>query len=63
MKIKELRELTNEQLEAKLTELRDKAFKQRLQLSLGQAGDTNNYGKTRKDIARVLTLLNEKKRS
>ena len=59
MKAKEIRALTLDEMEGKLTELRDKLFKQKIQKSLGQADNPFKIKSTKKDIARILTILNE----
>ncbi len=61
MKAKEIRELSVEELQGKLTELRDKAFRQRMQKSLGQIENPQALRETKKDIARILTVLTEKR--
>ncbi len=61
MKAKEIRSLTVDEMESKLAELQDKLFKQRFQKSLGQAENPNKLKETRKDIARILTILAEKR--
>ncbi len=63
MKAKEIRSLTESEIESKLAELQDKFFKQRIQKSLGQAENPHKIRDTRKDIARLLTILAEKKRT
>ncbi len=63
MKAKEIRSMTESEIEAKLAELQDKYFKQRIQKSLGQAENPQKIVVTKKDIARLLTILAEKKRS
>jgi len=61
MKAKEIRSLTVSEMENKLAELQDKLFKQRIQKSLGQAENPHKIKDTRKDIARLLTILAEKR--
>jgi large subunit ribosomal protein L29 len=61
MKAKEVRALTVDEMEGKLTELRDKLFKQKIQKSLGQADNPFKIKTTKKDIARIITILNEKR--
>jgi large subunit ribosomal protein L29 len=63
MKTKDIRIMNVNELEIKLTELKDKMFKQKIQKSLGQSETSNVVGKTRKDISKILTILTEKKRS
>lgn len=61
MKAKEVRSMTADEMENKLAELKDKLFKQKIQKSLGQADNPFKIRNTRKDIARILTILNEKR--
>ena len=60
MKVKELRELSTEQLEKKLAELKSELFNLRFQLAINQLENPNRIPEVRHDIARVLTLLREK---
>lgn len=61
MKAKEIRSMTESEIESKLAESQDKLFKQRIQKSLGQAEDPSKMKETKKDIARLLTILAEKR--
>ena len=60
MKISEIREMTSEQLDAKLKELKEELFNLRFQLAINQLETTNRIGEVKKDIARVMTVLNDK---
>ena len=60
MKVKELRELSVEQLEKKLAELKGELFNLRFQLAINQLENPNRIHEVRHDIARVMTLLREK---
>ena len=60
MKVKELRELSTEQLEKKLAELKNELFNLRFQLAVNQLENPNRIPEVRHDIARVMTLLREK---
>ncbi|MBO7292322.1 MAG: 50S ribosomal protein L29 [Clostridia bacterium] len=60
MKVKELRELSTEQLEKKLAELKSELFNLRFQLAINQLENPNRIPEVRHDIARVMTLLREK---
>ena len=62
MKAKEIRSMTVEEIENKVTELQDKLFKQKIQKSLGQADNLFKIRTTKKDIARMKTILTEKAR-
>ena len=57
MKMKELREMSVEQLQAKLTELRPELINLRFQHATAQLVKTASIPATKKDIARVLTAL------
>ncbi len=57
----ELRGKSVEELNNILTELLRDQFNHRMQKSTGQLGQTHVMSAVRKDIARVKTLINEKK--
>jgi large subunit ribosomal protein L29 len=59
MKAKELRELSAEELREKEQELGRELFNLRFQKATGQLGNTAMLGKTKKDLARVKTVLCE----
>ena len=61
MKTKDIRTMTREELEQKLKESQDKLFKQKLQKSLGQAENPYKIKETRRDIAKIITILSEKR--
>lgn len=63
MKGSELRDLDIEELEVKERELAEALFNLRFQHATGQLDNTAQLGKTRRDIARVKTILTEKRRS
>ena len=58
MKIKELRELSAEELKHREAELVDQLFKLRFQKSLGQLESPMKVKNIKRDIARIKTLLN-----
>jgi len=60
MKANELRALSKEELQKKLAELRKSLFDLRMKLRTGRLDSTADIGKTRKEIARTLTVLREK---
>lgn len=62
-KIKDLRSLTADELEAKLLELKKEQFNLRIQQSTGQLQNTANVRKVRRDIAKINTLLTERKKN
>ena len=56
MKASELRELTHEQLDDRLRELREELFNLRFQYATRQLTNTARIREVRRDIARVLTF-------
>ena len=60
MKATEIRELSVEQLEAKLKELKEELFNLRFQLAINQLDNPHRITAVKRDIARVMTVLNEK---
>lgn len=61
MKTSELREKSVEDLHKELTALLKEQFNLRMQRGSGQDVKPHLFGRTRKAIARVNTLINEKK--
>ena len=61
MKASEIRELSPEELHAKANELRGEAFNVKIKRSTGQLENTAKLGQLRRDIARVETVLREKR--
>ncbi|MBW2000137.1 MAG: 50S ribosomal protein L29 [Deltaproteobacteria bacterium] len=60
MKAKELRDLSLEELIEKEKELSQEIFNLRFQKATGQLGNTALLGKTRRDLARVKTIITER---
>ena len=60
MKASELKELTVEELQTKLTELKEELFNLRFQLAVNQLENTSRIGAVKKDIARVSTILRQR---
>lgn len=60
MKASELRDLTDEELRQKEAELKRKLFTLRFQVAMGQQDNTAALRETRRDIARVKTVLRER---
>ena len=56
----EMREKTDDELQASLLDLLKEQFNLRMQKSSGQLGQSHLLGQARRDIARVKTILNEK---
>ena len=61
MKPADLRDLSLEELDAKSTELRGEFFNARVKKATGQLENTARLKLLRRDIARVETLLREKR--
>jgi len=60
MKAKELRDKDSAALKKELDELLKAHFSLRMQLATQQLSNTSQLGKTRRDIARVRTVMAEK---
>jgi large subunit ribosomal protein L29 len=60
MKATELRNLTVEQLNEKLKELKTELFNLRFQHAINQLDNPHKIAEVKKDIARVMTILQEK---
>jgi large subunit ribosomal protein L29 len=60
MKIRELRDKTDEELLDEIEDLKEALFKLRLQKASGQLENENVIKETRHDIARCKTLLRER---
>ena len=61
MKAKELRDLNSEELIVKLNNFKSELFSLRFQLATGQLENTARIKMVKKDIARVKTILAERK--
>jgi large subunit ribosomal protein L29 len=59
MKASTLRDMTREELVQKLSEMREASFNLKFQQATGQLDNTAQLPKTRRDIARILTVLRE----
>src|SRR3989442_14294157 len=59
-RIQKLREVDTKELEVQQRELSEQIFRLRFQLSTGQAEALKRLRETRKDLARVKTLLRER---
>ena len=60
MNVAELRDLSVSELEARAKELEDQLFRMRLQQSLGQLDAPLKLRYTRRDLARIKTVITEK---
>ncbi|AKK10348.1 50S ribosomal protein L29 [Corynebacterium uterequi] len=56
----EFRELSNEDLTARLAEAKEELFNLRFQLATGQLTNNRRIGAVKRDIARILTILRER---
>ena len=63
IKASEIREMTEDEREQKLAELREDYFHLRFQDSIGQLTNKMKIRNIKKDIARILTVQNEVKRA
>jgi len=62
MKAKELQARSVEELERTVASLRDELFQFRFQNHTNRLDNTSQLKKTRRDLARVLTVLSQKRR-
>ena len=60
MKVKELRDMNGEQLNAKLADLKKELFNLRFQHAINQLDNPHKIADVKHDIARVMTVLREK---
>jgi large subunit ribosomal protein L29 len=63
MTSKEIRDLSPTEITTKLREIREQLLQLRMRRQTGQIEKTHELRTLRKDIARLETILNEKKRS
>lgn len=61
MKANEYKAMTSADLEAKLKELKAELFNLRFQLAVNQLDNPHRITETKRDIARIMTVLREKK--
>lgn len=61
MKPSEIRELSSEELVEKATEMRTELFTARIRHSTGQLENTAKLRTLRRDVARIETILREKR--
>ncbi|HHY38809.1 MAG TPA: 50S ribosomal protein L29 [Clostridia bacterium] len=60
MKPDDLRELSSQELEQKIKNLKEELFNLRFQLATGQLENHMRIGQVKRDIARVKTILRER---
>ena len=63
VKTKDLRAMTVDELETKLTENKKEQFNLRVQQATGQLQNTSNLKKVRREVARINTLITERKKN
>lgn len=61
MKVKEIREFSQEEAEAKLREYQSELLNLRLRKQTGQIEKPHKMKELRRDIARIMTILGQKK--
>ncbi|WP_101697305.1 50S ribosomal protein L29 [Clostridium minihomine] len=59
MKAAEIRELTTEELQSKLKDLKEELFNLRFQLAINQLDNPMRISAVKKDIARIKTVLRD----
>jgi large subunit ribosomal protein L29 len=60
MKAEELRDLSDEDLRGRINELKESIFRMRFKISLGNTDVVKQLRESRKDLARVKTLVRER---
>jgi large subunit ribosomal protein L29 len=63
MKIREVRALSTEAIEAQINDTKEELMKLRFQLSSGELTDFTRLRQTRRTIARLTSVLNERLRN
>ncbi len=62
MKAKEVRKLSDEEIDVELVRLRKRSFELRTQAVTEKIEDTTQFGAARRDVARLLTEQNARRR-
>lgn len=60
MKVREIRELSDKELQEKARELKEELFNLRFQMATGQLENTMRVKEVRRSIARVKTVIRER---
>jgi large subunit ribosomal protein L29 len=60
MKASEIRDLSADEIQQKVADLKEALFNLRFQHEIGQLENPKKIGETKKDIARLKTILNAK---
>ena len=63
VKIKDLRAMSVDELEARLVECKKEQLTLRIQQAIGQLTNTSAISKVRKEVAQINTLLTERKKN
>ena len=63
VKTKDLRAMSLDELESKLVECKKEQFNLRIQQSTGQLQNTAQLAKVRKEVAKINTLIAERKKN
>ena len=63
MKVTEIRELSPQEIEQKRVELQEEIFNLRFQHGIGQLENTAKLKETKREIARVETIIREKQQT
>ena len=63
MKVMEIRELTPDDLRARVKDIEDELFRLRIQKSMGQLEAPAKVRGVRRDLARIKTVLREKEQA
>ena len=61
MKVKEIRELTTDQIKEKIKEVKEEIFNLRMSQATGNLEKPSRLHELRKDVARMKTILAERK--
>ena len=61
MKVKEIRELSTEEINKKLVEAKEELFNLRFQQATGNLEKPSRINELRKEVARIKTILNERR--
>ena len=59
MKASEIRDMSSQEIEMKIKDLKQELFNLRFQHNTGQLENTSRLSKTKKDIAKLSTILKE----
>jgi large subunit ribosomal protein L29 len=63
MKVQEVREMSVDDLRLQEKDLRDQIFRMRIQKAMGQTDTPTKVRELRRDLARVLTVLRDKRKA